>query len=326
MKVLLLNSDYPEFLHWLYSQHPGLEKQSYEEQLRVRNESLFGVADFYSGNLQKLGYEAYDIHANNEFMQKAWARQRGVRLAEPTGLVPRLRGMVAQTRRLAARTPLRRSKAVFLPVLRMLDRQQPSWFYDILSAQIRQYRPDVLINQDMLQISGDFLREMKPYVRLLLGQHAATRLGKAQEYECYDQIVAFVFLSFSKSRCGDFLREMKPYVRLLLGQHAATRLGKAQEYECYDLIISSFPPTVEYFRTNSIPAELIRMGFEPRVLACLPPREGTYEVTFIGSFHGIHGGRRAFLEALCGQLDSRAQLHIWAPAVDQLPSGSPLRA
>jgi len=278
MKVLLLNSDYPEFLHWLYSQHPGLQKQSYEEQLRTRNQSLFGVADFYSGNLQKLGYEAHDIHANNEFMQKAWARQRGVRLAEPTGLVPRLRGMVAQTRRLAARTPLRRSKTVFLPVLRMLDRQQPSWFYDILSAQIRQYRPDVLINQDMLQISGDFLREMKPYVRLLLGQHAATRLGKAQEYDCYD------------------------------------------------LIISSFPPTVEYFRTNSIPAELNRMGFEPRVLACLPPREGTYEVTFIGSFHGIHGGRRAFLEALCGQLDSRAQLHIWAPAVDQLPSGSPLRA
>src|SRR6266849_3732687 len=84
MKVLLLNSDYPEFLHWLYSQHPGLDKQSYEEQLRTRNQSLFGVADFYSGNLQKLGQEAYDIHANNEFMQNAWARQRGVRLAEPT--------------------------------------------------------------------------------------------------------------------------------------------------------------------------------------------------------------------------------------------------
>src|SRR5437660_10353820 len=119
MKFLLINSDYPEYLDWLYTQHPGLEKQSYEEQLRTRNQSLFGVADFYSGNLQKLGYEAHDIHANNEFMQKAWARERGVRLAEPTGLLPRLRAMVDQTRPLAAGNPMRLSRTVFLPVLRM---------------------------------------------------------------------------------------------------------------------------------------------------------------------------------------------------------------
>ena len=48
--------------------------------MRVRMESLFGVADFYSGNLRKLGHEAWDIHANNEFAQKAWAREHGVQL------------------------------------------------------------------------------------------------------------------------------------------------------------------------------------------------------------------------------------------------------
>ena len=29
MKFLILNTDYPKFLRWLYAQHPGLEKQSY---------------------------------------------------------------------------------------------------------------------------------------------------------------------------------------------------------------------------------------------------------------------------------------------------------
>ena len=277
MKFLILNTDYPEFLGWLYTQHAGLEKQPYEEQLRVRNESLFGVADFYSSNLQKLGQEAYDIQANNEFMQKAWVRHQGIGPEGPAGVGERVRGALRHARRLAARTPLWHLKPLFLPALRALDRRPPAWFYDILSRQIKQYRPDVLINHDMLQISSAFLREMKPYVRLLVGQHAAMPLGKAQEYGCYD------------------------------------------------LVISSFPPTVEFFQHNSIPAELNRMGFEPKVLSSLSAKTHTFAVTFIGSFQGVHSSRRTFLEALCGRLDRPHALNIWAPAIDHLPSRSPLR-
>ena len=77
MKFLILDTDYPEFLCWLYAQHPGLERQSYEHQMRVRYESLFGIADFYSSNLCKLGFEAWDIYANNEFMQRTWQMSTG---------------------------------------------------------------------------------------------------------------------------------------------------------------------------------------------------------------------------------------------------------
>ena len=73
MRFLILNTDYPAFLRWLYAQQPELEQRSYEEQMRVRAESLFGVADFYSSNLRKLGHEAWDIHTNNESMQRAWS-------------------------------------------------------------------------------------------------------------------------------------------------------------------------------------------------------------------------------------------------------------
>ena len=77
MKILIINTDYSEFLEWLYEQHPGLAERSYDEQMRARNESLFGLADFYSSNLKKLGHEARDIYANNHIMQSAWVRRRG---------------------------------------------------------------------------------------------------------------------------------------------------------------------------------------------------------------------------------------------------------
>lgn len=33
MRFLILSTDYPDFLRWLYTQHPGLEQQPYEEQI-----------------------------------------------------------------------------------------------------------------------------------------------------------------------------------------------------------------------------------------------------------------------------------------------------
>ena len=68
MRFLILNADYPEFLNWLYSNNLELERQSYDRQMQIRAKSLFGVADFYSSNLRKLGHEAWDIHVNNEFI------------------------------------------------------------------------------------------------------------------------------------------------------------------------------------------------------------------------------------------------------------------
>jgi len=82
-RFLIINTDYSDFLHWLYAQYVGLEHRAYEEQMQACNESMFGLADFYPSNLRKLGYEAWEIHANNEFMQKAWAREHGMGIEEP---------------------------------------------------------------------------------------------------------------------------------------------------------------------------------------------------------------------------------------------------
>jgi spore maturation protein CgeB len=167
VKFLILDTDYSEFLCSLYAQHPGLERQPYEHQMRVRYESLCGVADFYSNNLRKLGYKVWHIYANNEFMQKAWARENGLRLRGDERWKFRMRRGIVP----------------------WVSRVQRGWFYDILKAQIEHYNPDILLNQAMDGVSSSFLKEMKPHVRLLMGQNAAP-LPEWEDFSCYDLVVS----------------------------------------------------------------------------------------------------------------------------------------
>jgi len=178
MRFLLVSTDYPDFLHWLYSQQPGLDKQPYEEQLRARAESLFSLANFYSSNLRKLGHEAWDIDVNNEFMQKAWARQQGLSVKGEGRW----------------RFRLRRG---FVP---WLTRMNTDWFYDILGAQIKFYKPDVLLSH-WVGLDSTFLREMKPYVRLLVGSHASPLRGE-RDLGVYDLMLSAVdnFVDYFRSQ------------------------------------------------------------------------------------------------------------------------------
>ena len=164
MRFLILTTDYTEFLDWLYAQHPGLKRRRYEEQMRARIESLFGGPYIYSNHLRELGHESQDIYSNNEYMQKAWARENGLRVKGDWRWKFRLRrGIVPWVFRVRG------------------DR----WLYDILAAQIKHYKPDVLLNLAMNGINSHFLKEMKPYVRLLMGQHASP-LPQGEDYSCYD--------------------------------------------------------------------------------------------------------------------------------------------
>jgi spore maturation protein CgeB len=169
MKLLMVNTDYPEFLDWFYAQHKGLQEQPYEEQVRVRAESLFGLADFYSSNLRKLGHEASDIFLNNESMQKMWAREHGL---------PREKDLRWRLHR-------RRSFVPWFSRVRKMD-----WVKTILAAQVNYYRPDVLINLAMDGLAASFLREIKPRIRFLAGVGEPPVLYKQGNWEVYDLILA----------------------------------------------------------------------------------------------------------------------------------------
>src|SRR6266852_1315810 len=165
MKFLILNTDYPEFLRWFYADSAALKRSSYDEQMRARNESLFGLADFCSSNLRRLGHEAQEIYANNEWMQQAWLREHGRGRAPTSPWRFRWRGLMPR------RDP------------------EPSWIYAILTLQIKARRPDVVLNQAMDGLSSRFLREMRPYVRLMVGQHAAP-FPEGGDVKGYDVIIS----------------------------------------------------------------------------------------------------------------------------------------
>jgi hypothetical protein len=165
--------------------NPGLAEAPYDDQMRARAESLFGVADFYSRHFQALGYDAIDVHANNEIMQNAWALEHGLS-AETTTVSESFMNTARWVRRCAARTPLRHLKAIVRPALDVLDRQD-AWCHDVLAAQIEEYRPDIILNMSLDFVSSRFLLERKS--RLLVGQ-IASPLPPEESLRGYDVIVS----------------------------------------------------------------------------------------------------------------------------------------
>jgi hypothetical protein len=188
VRFLILNTDYPEFLGWLYDQNPGLGDKSYDEQMRVRSESLFGVADFYSSNLRKIGHEAWDVYLNNEFMQSRWAKEHGLGSDKRQSRSDLTKTVLTKAANMAANTRLRHLKPLVKPFFRSLN-GRTVFSYETLAAQIRHYKPDVLLNQAMDGHIGHFLREMKFDVALLVGQ-IASPLPSGDDFGCYDLIIS----------------------------------------------------------------------------------------------------------------------------------------
>lgn len=151
MRLLIINTDYLKFIEHLYAKHPGLEQCDFAEQMKMRWNTLFGTANFYSTHLLELGHEAWDVIANLEPAQKQWAREHGVKCDEKGSWHIRLR-------------------RGFVP---WIERSRSRWIYEILAAQIKCYRPDIIYSMAIETIDSSFLRSLKGYYRYAVGQHAA---------------------------------------------------------------------------------------------------------------------------------------------------------
>jgi hypothetical protein len=156
VRFVIINTDYANFLESLYEGTPELANASYEEQLAARNDSLFGMADFYSRNRRALGHDAIDLHANNEPLQRAWAGERDI-------VIPHVE---ASSRRVLRRAL--RPFGVGVPAR--------TWFERILEAQVAELQPDVLLVHDMSSIDPRFVAALRAHAGMVVGQHAATRL------------------------------------------------------------------------------------------------------------------------------------------------------
>ncbi|WP_024343043.1 CgeB family protein [Bradyrhizobium japonicum] len=192
MRVLILNADYPRFLAWLYRRTPGLSHSPYTMQIAARNASLFGVADFYSRNFVAAGHVAADIHINNPWMRAAWAREHGLALEQPP--TP---GSEVQWQ--AIPNWLQRAIAPFKPALRPLARKVglsprlDAQAETILLAQIEEFRPDLVLNQDVFHVDAPLARRIKSIGRTILIGQVGIAPSRGADWSAYDLMISQIF-------------------------------------------------------------------------------------------------------------------------------------
>jgi hypothetical protein len=169
MRVLILNADYADFLRWHYGRNPRLTHESYTEQLESRYDTLFGKADFYSRSFKLLGHEATEIFANNIWLQSAWARENGMAVTE----VPPLEAMATDSvMKAVLKRRLRPFRNTLKPIAErfgFLPRLSPL-LQSILLAQIEEFRPDVILNQDIILIESKVLSKARDGRRQIVAQ------------------------------------------------------------------------------------------------------------------------------------------------------------
>jgi spore maturation protein CgeB len=130
MRLLRLNIYYPSYLRQFYGRRPELAERPYEEQRAALLGDCYLWSDFWSVALGQMGYEAEEILANVEPLQKRWAAENGAAYDEP------------------------------------------SWLFDVVAAQVRAFKPDVLFVTDYAVFTAEFIRRLKaecPSIKLTLG-------------------------------------------------------------------------------------------------------------------------------------------------------------
>jgi spore maturation protein CgeB len=188
MRILVLNADYPRFLAWFYRHQPELENASYAAQMAARNASLFGVADFYSRNFAALGHIAAEVHVNNPWLQSAWAREHGIPVEPP--------GPVDGAERRALPGWLQHAVKPFKPLLRPLARKVglsprlDAQAEKILLAQIEDFRPDLVLNQDIFQVGTSLIRRIKTIGSPILIGQVGIEPGRGEDWKAYDLMIS----------------------------------------------------------------------------------------------------------------------------------------
>jgi spore maturation protein CgeB len=188
MRILVLNADYPRFLAWFYRRQRGLENAAYETQMAARNASLFGVADFYSRNFAALGHRAAEIHVNNPWLQSAWAREHGMAVdtLEPPGGAGRRELPRWLQRAVKPLKPMLRPLARRVGLSPKLDAQAEK----ILVAQIEEFRPDLIINQDIFYIDTGLMRRIKSIGNPIIIGQVGIEPSRGEDWNVYDLMIS----------------------------------------------------------------------------------------------------------------------------------------
>lgn len=188
LRVLVLNADYPNFLEWFYLRQLHLQTASYAEQMMARHASLFGLADFYSKNISALGHVSADVYVNNWWMQAAWAREHGIALETGPARASLVRSAIPHwmERAVAPLKPVLRPLARKVGLSPRLDAQSEQ----ILLAQVEEFRPDLVLNQDVFYVNSSLASRIKQIGHPLLVGQVGVAPSPGENWSAYDLIVS----------------------------------------------------------------------------------------------------------------------------------------
>ena len=130
MRLLKIGVYPPTYLQNFYARRPTLAAQSYAAQHRTLIGDCFGSADFWTRELNGLGWETCDIIANAELLQTRWAAENDF----------------------------------------FFDSNDSR--FTVAAAQIKSFRPDVLLIADYSTIDAEFIRRIRREcrsIRLVVG-------------------------------------------------------------------------------------------------------------------------------------------------------------
>ena len=160
MRILIFDTHYQESLRPIYENDPQLAQQTSSEQLRAIYDTGFGRADFLPLNLRRLDHAVEQFIANAQPIQIRWAAENGLKI--DTTRSPLLR--VQQ--RLKREVDRVRSR----PKLPGMD--VPQWEMEVVAAQARTFKPDVIFICDVLYLPAHFHQTLKKHTKLLVGEMA----------------------------------------------------------------------------------------------------------------------------------------------------------
>ncbi len=208
MRILILDTYYSAFQQCAMENglvHPGAR---FADQRSQWLDLAFGTADFYSRNLRLLGHEAEEIIVNCVSLQRAWATEYAKLLA------------------------------LQYPVYRALRRTR-EWLHLVLAEQVRRLRPDVLYVQDLNWIYASFLREMRPYTRLVVGQTSCA-LDPGLDLSVYDLLLSSFPYYVERFREAGLRSE---YFRIAFEPATIEKLG-APELRYGAVFVGGYSPSV----------------------------------------------------------------------------------
>jgi len=207
LRLLIVDSYYPYFLKSFYKAHPEVKSLPYAGHWQSLMSECFGTADFYSSNLKELGHEAHEVIVNNEELQRQWAIENGVKL-----------------------------HFNWFP----FDLERTRLLLKIIHDQARRFSPDVLYVQSINWLPADSLKDIKRYVRLIVGQHASP-LPKGRYLQGYDLILSSLPNQVAYFREQGVASE---YFRLGFEQKVLSKLSKS--FPPYDAVhIGGYSPIHE---------------------------------------------------------------------------------